>query len=129
MASSPSLLDIENSFDSVRAFNLRSEQKFPRRTARPPLRACTSVFHRPFGGDESKLAEQQQDQDDDQNRANDSRRTVAPAGAVTPIRDDAEQQQDENNEQNGTERHDAFLAKSLNRESSRSSTSQVREKS
>src|SRR4051812_40282654 len=61
----------------------------------------------------SELAKQQQNENHDHDRADDAGRPVTPARAVAPVRDDTEQQQDENYEQKGTERHDAFLAKSL----------------
>ena len=46
-------------------------------------------------------AEQQQDYDDDQDQAEESRRTVAPAAAVAPARQCADQEQDHEDNQDG----------------------------
>ena len=49
------------------------------------------------------LPEQQQDQEDNQDQADDAGRTVAPAAAVAPGRNDAEQDQNENDDQDCAE--------------------------
>ena len=48
-------------------------------------------------------SEQNKDQQDNQDNANEPGRTITPAGAVWPSRNDAEKYQDEDDDQNGAE--------------------------
>ena len=65
----------------------------------PMLAEAAWSFAQKAGGLEP--AEQQQDYDDDQDQAEESRRTVAPAAAVAPARQCADQEQDHEDNQDG----------------------------